>query len=178
MINNMDQNKKDYVGFDYKQVIAESQKIGFMIDCYENFGWSLDECTSDIKDNGKSVLNMKRDRKIINKVELTRLQKHFEDCTTQIDRLESQKTQTATMVALAVGIIGTAFMAGSVFAVSHEPPIIWLCVLLAIPAFAGWIMPNFLFNNIKATKTKQIQPLIEEIKEEIYQICEKGHGLL
>ena len=37
------------------------------------------------------------------------------------------------MAALFVGILGTAFMTGSVFAVVAEPPIIWLTILLAVP---------------------------------------------
>lgn len=35
--------------------------------------------------------------------------------------------------ALVVGVIGTVFVAGSVFAITHTPPIYWLCVLLVVP---------------------------------------------
>ena len=69
-------------------------------------------------------------------------------------------------------------MAGAVFAVTADPPIVWLCVLLAIPAFAGWIFPYFIFRKVKARKTKQVIPYMEEKYDEIYEICEKGHSLL
>lgn len=169
---------KDYVGYEYKKVSVEQGKVGLYLDGYENFGWQLDETTSDIKDSGKSILHLKRDRKIMNKTELTRLQRHFEDCMNQIDKLENQKTQNATMASLAIGILGTAFIAGSVFAITHEPPQIILCIILAIPGFAGWILPYFVYKKLVAQKTAQLNPMIEEKEEEIYQICEKGHGLL
>lgn len=69
---------------------------------------------------------------------MTRLQRHFEADMQDIVSLENSKTSLATILALLIGILGTVFMAGSVFAVTAEPPIIWLCILLAIPAFAGW----------------------------------------
>lgn len=69
-------------------------------------------------------------------------------------------------------------MAGSTFAVVHETPIIWLCILLAIPGFIGWIQPWFLYQRIRKKQTENLQPLIEAKQEEIYEICEKGHSLL
>lgn len=69
-------------------------------------------------------------------------------------------------------------MAGSTFAVVHETPIIWLCILLAIPGFIGWILPWFLYQRIRKKQTENLQPLIEAKQEEIYEICEKGNSLL
>ena len=69
-------------------------------------------------------------------------------------------------------------MAGSTFAVVHETPIIWLCILLAIPGFIGWILPWFLYQRIRKKQTENLQTLIEAKQEEIYEICEKGHSLL
>ena len=114
----------------------------------------------------------------MNKVELTRLQRHFEADMQDIFSLENSKTSLATILALVIGILGTAFMAGSVFAVTAEPPIIWLCILLAIPAFAGWILPYFVYKKVKEEKIKKVTPYIEEKYDEIYEICEKGHSLL
>ena len=96
----------------------------------------------------------------------------------EIDKLEQSKSRTAFIWALNIGILGTAFMAGSVFAVTHEPPIYWLCILLAVPGFAGWIAPYFIYRKLYAERTKKVQPLIEAKQDEIYEICEKGHSLL
>lgn len=124
------------------------------------------------------MLHLKRNRKMINKVELTRLQQHFEACIHELRALEQSKTSAASAWALMIGLIGTAFMAGSTFAVVHNPPIIWLCILLAVPGFAGWILPKFVYNGMVRKKTGDLQSLIEAKREEIYEICEKGHSLL
>ncbi len=84
----------------------------------------------------------------------------------------------ATAVTIAIGVIGTAFMAGSTFAVVNEPPIIWLCILLAIPGFAGWAAPYFVFKTMVRKRTVIVNPLIENKYDEIYEICEKGSHIL
>ena len=35
--------QKNFVGYEYKEVIAESSKASFLMDGYENFGWETDE---------------------------------------------------------------------------------------------------------------------------------------
>ena len=169
---------KAFVAYEYKEITVNESKVSMYMDCYENFGWTFEEERSDLGNTHRVTLRMKRDRKIINKMELTRLQRNFEACAIDLGRLERAKTSLATMWALAIGIVGTAFMAGSTFAVTHEPPIILLCILLAVPGFAGWIAPYFLYRRLVEKQTEKILPLIEEKTEEIYQVCEKGHSLL
>lgn len=115
---------------------------------------------------------------MINKMELTRLQRNFEACVKEIDALENAKTSVATMYAIILGIVGTAFMAGSTFAVTAQPPHVILCIILAIPGFLGWIFPYFLYKKIVGKQTERLTPLIEEKYDEIYAICEKGNKLL
>lgn len=180
-----DQRKnKEFVAYEYKDVSVETEHVSMYLDCYENFGWVIDERNYPQEyTDGKGVhhqttLHLKRNRKIINKMELTRLQRHFEACVKEITSLEKAKTQMATVWALVTAVVGTAFMAGSTFAVVHEPPLIWLCILLAIPGFVGWIVPYFLYRSLCRKNTEKLQPLIEAKYEEIYEICEKGHSLL
>ena len=136
-----------FIGYEYKDVITNAEKLSFLMDAYENFGWIVDENVScnlpenRLNSHEKVVLRLKRNRKIINKTELTRLQRNFESCMKEIDHLEKSKTSEATMYALIVSIIGTAFMAGSVFAVTASPSMIVLSIILAIPAFLGWTLP-------------------------------------
>lgn len=74
--------------------------------------------------------------------------------------------------------MGTAFMAGSVFAVTAQPPHVLMCILLAIPGFLGWIFPYFIYKRIAARQTEKVIPLIEDKYDEIYEICQKGNKLL
>ncbi|MGL6219675.1 MAG: hypothetical protein ACRC36_16670 [Lacrimispora sphenoides] len=169
--------QRDYIGYEYKEVVVESGQISQYLDGYENFGWMPIE-NHQIKEKGNTILRLKRDRKIVNKAELTRLQQNFEDCMKQIDGMEKTKHQTAIMAALTIGLIGTAFMAGTTFAAVNQPPIVWLCILLAIPGFMGWITPYFVYNFMLKKRNEMVAPLIEAKYEEIHTVCEKGNHLL
>ena len=177
-----------FTGYEYKEIEAENGRISFLIDGYENFGWEVDENAAYVKEghgagrpgpqSKKSVVHLKRDRKIINKAELTRLQRNFEACIQEIDMLEKAKTSAASVIAITIGILGTAFMAGSTFAVTAEPPHIILCMILAVPGFLGWILPYFVYHKVARTRTRKLTGMIEEKYDEIYEICEKGNKLL
>lgn len=177
--------KKEFVGYEYKEVITDKGRVSFLLDGYENFGWKLDRnIPADSRENvnlqkqRKVILQLKRDRKMVNKMELTRLQRNFEACISEIEALEKSKTSAATMYALIIGVLGTAFMAGSTFAVTEQPPHVILCILLAIPGFIGWILPYFVYKKVLKKQTEKVMPLIEEKYDEIYSICEKGNKLL
>ena len=170
--------QKDFVGYEYKEITAPTDRISSYIDCYESFGWQMDENMPTVSKMHQTTIRMKRDRKIVNKMELTRLQRHFEASTGEIETLEKSKTSAASIWAFIIGIIGTAFMVGATFAVTHEPPMILLCILLAIPGLIGWALPYFLYRRISVNQIKKIQPMIEAKQDEIYDICEKGHSLL
>lgn len=175
----MNQEEKSFIGYEYKEITVDAGQVSMFLDGYENFGWIADEQLSGRGGtSGQITLRMKRDRKIINKMELTRLQRNFEACALDLKKLEKVKTSAATIWALAVGIAGTVFMAGSTFAVTHEPPVIWLCILLAIPGIIGWILPYFVYHRVLQKQEERIEPLKEQKLEEIYEVCEKGHSLL
>ena len=174
----MKPTQHEFSAFEYLELNVPRTQASFYLDSYENFGWVQDE-NLPVKESGSNtVLQLKRDRKIANKAELTRLQRNFEACIAELDALERSKTAPATIAALSAGTIGTVFMAGSVFAIVTPQPHILLCIVLAVPAFAGWIAPYFLYRALKAKKTKEVTPYIEKKYDEIYAICEKGHDLL
>ena len=168
---------KDFVGYEYKEIFVESEKTSMYLDGYINFGW-LPDGNMQSSLMGRTSIKLKRDRKILNKAELTRLQRHFEACMNDLESLEGSKTQKATIWSIVIGIIGTAFMAGSVFAVVATPPLIILCIILAVPAIIGWALPYFIFKKIYRKQTEKVAPLLEEKYDEIYEICEKGSKLL
>lgn len=175
----MNEIKKEgagFVGYEYKEIHASGERASFYLDCYESFGWTLDEQTQESAAKGKLIL--KRERKIMNKMELTRLQRHFEACMDEIIALEQSKTTSATIWAIVVSLAGTAFMAGSTFAAVHAPPLYVLCALLAVPGFIGWTLPYFIYKKLAAKRTKVVAQLMEQKYDEIYEICEQGNQLL
>lgn len=175
-MNKIEKKGQNFIGYEYKELTTNDRHFSLLIDCYKYFGWEVDE--NDLHSPTGNLIRLKRDRRIINKAELTRLQRKFEAGIAELVTLERAKTEKATISALTIGMIGTAFMAGSVFAVTAETPQILLSIVLAIPAFLGWIAPYFIYQKVKTAQIKALNPLMEETYEAIYQVCEKGAKLL
>ena len=38
----LEKQQKNFVGYEYKEIVADSDKASFLLDGYENFGWELD----------------------------------------------------------------------------------------------------------------------------------------
>lgn len=170
--------RRDFVAYEYKSIPVDADQVSLYIDAYENFGWAPDEKMQISQAFEKVSLRFRRNRKLVNRAELTRLQRNFDACMNEIKRMEESKKTAATSASIAVGIVGTAFIAGSVFAMTATPPLILLSILLAVPGFLGWALPYFLFKAIVRRRAERLAPLIEAKYDEAYEVCEKGHKLL
>ena len=171
-------NEHHFTGYEYKSLSVSREMENIYLDTYPSFGWKLEGSASFLSHGGLSpvVLKFKRDRKIRNKDDLIRLERQFENSVYEIERLEKSKTTAAHIAALTVGIIGTAFMASSVFAYLNGKTA--LMVVLAVPAIFTWIIPYFCYTNIKAKWTQAAVPLIGKQYDMVYQVCEEAHVLL
>lgn len=175
----MSEIKKDgeqFVGYEYKEIVASEEQAAFYLNCYQNFGWQMDEQQRDDSANGK--LRLKRERKIVNRAELTRLQRHFEACMEEIAALERSRTTAASAATLTIGMIGIMFMAGATFAATHVPPMWELMAVLAVPGFLCWVLPYFVYQRMAAKRAKVVAELVERKYDEIHEICEQGNSLL
>lgn len=169
-------NENNFVGYEYKEITVNRSMESVYTDGYANFGWELDGTAPSLQGIASIMLKFKRDRKIRNKAELTRLQRQFEACAAEIEGLEKSKTSGAMIAAFSIGIVGTALMAGSMFA--YLAGMLPLSIVLAIPAFIGWILPYFCYTNIKRKKTARVTPLVENQYDALYDVCEKANALL
>jgi hypothetical protein len=171
-------NGERFIAYEYKTVTAARGLESIYLDGFQNFGWKPDGSMPFFSSRGTVavMLKFKRDRNIKNKGELTRLERQFENGIQENEILEKSKTTVASIAALATGIIGTAFMAGSVFA--YLAGMLPLMVILAIPGFLGWIFPYFCYTGIKARRTQSAAPLIDKQYDVVYDLCEKAHVLL
>lgn len=169
-------NEGTFIGYEYKDVTIKGDMLSVYTDGYVNFGWILEGTSASMQKIGTVTLKLKRERKIRNKAELTRLQRQFEVYLNEIIALEHSKGITAATVAYILGILGTACMAGAVFAyLANRFP---LMVFLAIPGFIGWIIPYFCYVGMRRKKTERVTPLIDEKYDEIYDVCKKANSLL
>jgi hypothetical protein len=169
-------NENNFIGYEYKDITVKRSMEPIYADGYANFGWVLEGVSTPIQSVGSVTMKFKRDRKIRNKAELSRLQRQFDSCAAEIDALERSQIIGASAAAYSIGILGAAFMAGSVFA--YLANMLPLSVILAIPGFAGWIIPYFCYCTIRKKKTDKTAPLIDQKYDEIYEVSKKANGLL
>lgn len=173
------ENSMDYISYEYQEITVPKELFSLCRDSYSCFGWEADRNPEQEQKTGNTVtLYVRRNRAISNKTELTRLQRHFDHCIRELTALEQAKTRMPAILALTVAVLGTAFMAGATFAVTANPPVIWLMILLAVPGLLGWILPYFLYHGLVRRKTMEIDPLIRKKYDEIYRVCEQGNNLL
>lgn len=169
---------KNYIGYEYKELTVNHSMESFYVDGYANFGWQLDDISGMRPGMNTVSIKFKRDRKILNKAELTRLQRQFDACTNEIAALERSKTGNATMAALVIGLVGCGFLALSVFAITAAVPNIFLCVLFGLPGIVCWVLPYFVYQKMHRKRIQTVEPLIDAKYDEIYEVCEKANTLL
>ncbi|MDL2213959.1 hypothetical protein LJB76_00185 [Clostridia bacterium OttesenSCG-928-O13] len=169
-------NKNEFIGYEYLDVSVKQSVASLCVDGYENFGWSLENTAYPAERLDSVTLRFKRDRRLRHKAELTRLQHQFNGQLKEVARLEAAKTGKAMIAAMAIGVVGTAFMAGAVFAMVGG--MLPLGIALAIPGTVGWALPYLVFQKLGRVTAQQVTPLLEEKHDELYNICEKANGLL
>lgn len=175
----MSESDKNFIGYEYKEIHIDSSKVPMYLDGYKNFGWSLDSSNiTQSKIHKKVILYLKRDRKIMNKTELIRLQSNFEDCMHKIGVLENSKTIKATIISILIGLLGAMSIAGAIFYMISNSPIIWLSIILGVLGLISCTLLCFIYRIIIANREKVINPLIENKYDEIYEICKKANKLL
>lgn len=172
----MSDNQEQFVGYEYAEVTVKRQRESIYTDNYRNFGWELERSSTPSKGSTFVTLKFKRDRKLRNKAELSRLQYQFDHIMDSVKMLERSKILKAATWAYIIGVLGTAFMAGSVFAVTSGQ--ITLCVVLAIPGLIGWIAPYWVYRSINHRKTDELNPIIDEKYDELYELCDQANNLL
>ncbi|WP_051208969.1 hypothetical protein [Propionicicella superfundia] len=166
----------DYIGYEYATVTADRDLEPLYEDTYRSFGWIVENATTTVPNVNAVALKLKRDRRVRNRPLINELQRTAENALACIRALEKSRTATATGVALGIGIAGSAFLAGSVFAIEAG---LWL---LSIPLGAigllGWLAAYLAHGRVKVRKTAQTAPLIDQQYEIVYGACEQAARLL
>ena len=181
---------KDFVAYEYLSMNVTSEKEALYIDCYENFGWILtnnnglvdkeDYYINNSNINGKKMINLKfkRDRKIQNKAKVISLQKKLERGLKELERLESEPSTKGTIYAVIISVIGTIFLALSVFAITATNPLILLGIITGIIGLSGWFLSYPIYKKIKTKQENINTTLIEEQYNNIYDSCEQAKKLI
>lgn len=171
----------DYVAYEYLTVQTNRDLEPLYKDTYRSFGWIIERtATGVLNGNGPTpntiTLKLKRDRRIRNRPLINELQRKAENALAQLHALEKSRTTAAISTALALGIVGSAFLAGSVFAIEAG---LWLVsVPLGAVGLLGWLAGYLAHGHVKAKQTAKTAPLIDQQYELIYQASEQAARLL
>ncbi|GAA2180550.1 hypothetical protein GCM10009785_11840 [Brooklawnia cerclae] len=165
-----------YVAYEYVDVQVDRELEPLYRDAYHNFGWVFEGYGAQPPLASRVVLRLRRDRRIANRGELMEQQRACEHALSNIATLEQSKAAIPMAVALGLGIIGSAFLAGAVFAISAGA---WgLGVPLGLVGLAGWAAGFLAHGRVKADKTAQVAPQIDREYEAVYVTGERAARLL
>ena len=158
--------------YEYKSIQAAGSKRAFYKRCYENFGWQQVENAGNGEDSG---LYLRRHRKLMNRTELTRLQREFEACMEEIERLERSVSGYARGTAAALVAV---ILAGCLLMVTSGSPLFKLIIGLVLLNAVGWTLVYILYEHVKGRRTSEIMVFVEKKYREIEDLCNKGNALL
>lgn len=159
-------------------ITVKKEMKSIYIDTYENFGWEL--TSIELSPNCNNLtLYFRRDRKINKKSELNQLQKKVEVCFFNIKKYNNQKTSSASIKALSIGLLAIIFLALSVFIITDYIKIsIIFSVLFGSIGILLCIPPYFVYKSTVVTKTEELEPLIDTEYDNISNLCEEAHNII
>jgi hypothetical protein len=119
----MTQSNTDFTAYEYLTIQVDRELEPLYKDTYRNFGWIIEGYGSALPNPSTVTIKLKRDRRFSNRQAVLEQQRKAENALASITSLEHSKQNSAVIAAISGGIIGSAFLAGSVFAITAE---MWL----------------------------------------------------
>ena len=116
-----------FTPYEYRTLQVAPEQEPLYKDTFANFGWIVEKETAGRPGTTTMALQVKRDRRLPNRQVINELQRQAEDALGTIRDLERSRSAAAITVAVALGIVGSAFLAGSVFALTAG------LVILSVP---------------------------------------------
>lgn len=158
-----------FVAYEYATVRAPRDLESLYRDTYHGFGWIVESAepahpvralplTPAIVPN-HLTLKLKRDRDLRNRELVQTLQRKAENSLTTIAGLERSKSIRAVTLAVTIGIIGAALLAGSIFALNGG--LLVLSIILGAVGLIGWLAGFFTYLQVKRSRTEAVIPLID-----------------
>jgi len=171
----VDDNSQSFVAYEYSTIRIPREKLPLYQDTYAAFGWASEAYDSN-STTGFVTVRLKRDRNLPSKAVLVELQTSAEDALRNIFTLERSRTTVASIAAMSVGIVGSAFLAGSVFTMQAD--YLALSIVLGVVGLAGWAVPWFVHRAIHSRRTNAVVPLIDREYDAVYDSCKRAASLL
>lgn len=169
-------NARDFVAYEYMTVKADRDREGLYRDTYQNFGWQVEGYETPLPGSTSVTMKLKRDRRIKNRPLVLELQRKAENALETISQLERSKGSVSVAAALSVGVVGCAFLAGSVFAIEADK---WAPgIALGVVGLLGWLAGYVTYGRVKAHRTQSVADMIDRQYDIIYATGEQSTQLL
>ena len=160
----------DFVGYEYASVKVGAAHRSMVADAYRNFGWT------PAGEPQRGMLEFKRDRGLLNRTELTRLQRQFDAHLRDLERLEKAPARKASIVGWSVGLAGCVFLGGATFA--YLGGLMMLMAILAVPGFLCWLGSYPLATWTRRMVTERNRAAIDHLHDMNYAVCRRANALL
>jgi hypothetical protein len=148
-------------------------------DTYGAFGWTVEAwngpAASIVPMTSTSTLKLTRDRALRGRQALGELQRQAEGALRRIDALERSRSARATAVAVALGLVGAAFLAGSVLLLDDGPSLV--SIGLGVNGLALWALAWPAHRLTAARRAAQVAPLLDRQYDVVYDACERAAAL-
>lgn len=170
--------EKDFITYEYRTKTVKAKDRTRVMDMSEAFGWEVTGTASTIE--GVTV-SLKRDRKIKHKQELIKLERQADETFTEINRLNSAKTLTASVFAYIFGCIAALILGGGMcmtMLIENNVPAFVGGIVLGIAGIVLCSVNYLIYKKIEEKKTVQVIPLIDDNEEKLANILAKGNDLL
>lgn len=170
------QTPADSVTYEYATVRVERDLESLYRDTYASFGWLIDGYGASGPNPNTVTLKFKRSRHIKNRPQVVELQRKAERALAEIATLEKSKSTGAFITAFTAGLIGSGFLAGSVFAIEASN---WgLSIPLGVIGLIGWLAGYLLHGRVKASRTATVTPQIDRQYDVVYEASEQAAHLI
>lgn len=172
--------KEKAIVYDYKTVSVRREMEPMFIDTYENLGWEMINTTLQAGALTHVNVSFKRDRKIKNKVALSKIQNKVDITLSNINKINLSKQSAGVPEGLTVGICGALIFGGGMSmcmclqGVGYMIGGIALGVMGVGVALLGWLTHNKCRNK----KLAKLEPMLDEELNKLSDLCEEGHNLL
>ena len=166
----------EYVAYEYSTVQVPRSMEPVYKDIFRSFGWKYEDYSPNVSNPRNVNLKFKRNRRINNRPVVMELQRKCQSALENINHLERSKNVAAFTVAMIIGVIGCAFLAGSVFAAVAEAWV--LCFVLGIPGLLVCLVGYLAHSRIYSRKSESTAPLIDREYEVVYATSEQANAIM
>ena len=169
------------ITYDYKTIKVKREYETIVCDAYENLGWELTNTSASENSLFYINLSFKRNRKIENKMELTKLQEKVDNILANIENLQTKKKNAGVVEGISTGVVGALIFGGGMSMSMLNTASVGLLVggiAVGIVGITVGLLGWLVLKKINKKKNTKIQPILESEFDKLADVCEQAHGLI